>query len=103
MIQRRRITLVAASAPTHFVEHTPTAILVRQVFRAIAEFEKATTVVKLAAARCTVAACETKLRLIRILLRSETRHIEVRPSLYGVNQSATGEAHDVQWMKAPPR
>jgi hypothetical protein len=81
------VTLVAASAPTHFVEDTPTAILVRQVFGVIAEFEKATTVVKLAAARCTVAAYETKLRLIRILLRSETRHIEVRPSLYGVNQT----------------
>ena len=81
------VTLVAASAPTHFVEDTPTAILVRQVFRAIAEFEKATTVAKLAAARCAVAAYETKLRLIRILLRSETRHIEVRPSLYGVNQT----------------
>ena len=50
------VTLVAASAPTHFVEDTPTAILVRQVFGAIAEFKKAATVAKLAAARCTVAA-----------------------------------------------
>jgi DNA invertase Pin-like site-specific DNA recombinase len=38
------VTLFAASAPTHFVEDTPTAILVRQVFGAIAEFEKATIV-----------------------------------------------------------
>jgi DNA invertase Pin-like site-specific DNA recombinase len=45
------VTLVAASAPTHFVEDTPTAILVGQVFGAIAEFEKATTVAELAAAR----------------------------------------------------
>ena len=45
------ISLVAASAPTHFIEDTPTAILVRQVLGAIAEFEKTTLVAKLAAAR----------------------------------------------------
>jgi DNA invertase Pin-like site-specific DNA recombinase len=51
MLKARGITLVAASAPTHFVEDTPTAILVRQVLGAIAEFEKTTLVAKLAAAR----------------------------------------------------
>jgi DNA invertase Pin-like site-specific DNA recombinase len=51
MLKTRGITLVAASAPTHFVEDTPTAILVRQVLGAIAEFEKTTLVAKLAAAR----------------------------------------------------
>src|SRR6185437_1596662 len=40
-----------ASAPDFFTEDTPTAILVRQVLGAIAEFEKASTVAKLAAAR----------------------------------------------------
>jgi hypothetical protein len=34
----RGITVVAASAPAHFVEDTPTAILVRQALGAIAEF-----------------------------------------------------------------
>ena len=47
----RGVTLIAASAPMHFVEDTPTAILVRQVLGAIAEFEKTTLVAKLAAAR----------------------------------------------------
>ena len=51
MLKARGITLVAASAPTHFVEDTPTAILVRQVLGAIAEFEKTILVAKLAAAR----------------------------------------------------
>ena len=51
MLKARGVTLVAASAPTHFVEDTPTAILVRQVLGAIAEFEKTTLVAKLAAAR----------------------------------------------------
>jgi DNA invertase Pin-like site-specific DNA recombinase len=51
MLKAKGVTLVAASAPTHFVEETPTAILVRQVLGAIAEFEKTTLVAKLAAAR----------------------------------------------------
>jgi DNA invertase Pin-like site-specific DNA recombinase len=45
------ISLVAASAPAHFIEDTPTAVLVRQVLGAIAEFENTTLVAKLAAAR----------------------------------------------------
>ena len=45
------VTLIPASAPDHFIEDTPTATLVRQVLGAIAEFEKATLVAKLRAAR----------------------------------------------------
>jgi len=48
MLKSRGVTLIAASAPTFFVEDTPTAILVRQVLGAVAEFEKATLVAKLA-------------------------------------------------------
>ena len=45
------IMLIAATAPDFFTEDTPTAVLVRQVLGAIAEFDRATTVAKLAAAR----------------------------------------------------
>jgi DNA invertase Pin-like site-specific DNA recombinase len=51
MLNAKRVTLIAASAPTFFLEDTPTAVLVRQVLGAVAQFEKATTVAKLAAAR----------------------------------------------------
>jgi DNA invertase Pin-like site-specific DNA recombinase len=51
MLKVNGISLIAASAPTFFVEDTPTAVLVRQVLGAVAQFEKATTVAKLAAAR----------------------------------------------------
>jgi DNA invertase Pin-like site-specific DNA recombinase len=51
MLKAKGVTLVAASAPLHFVEDTPTAVLVRQVLGAVAEFEKTTSVAKLAAAR----------------------------------------------------
>jgi hypothetical protein len=49
MLKAKGISLAAASAPTHFIEETATAVLVRQVLGAIAEFEKTTLVAKLAA------------------------------------------------------
>ena len=51
LLKANGISLIAASAPTHFVEDTPTANLVRQALGAVAEFEKTTLVAKLAAAR----------------------------------------------------
>jgi DNA invertase Pin-like site-specific DNA recombinase len=51
MLKAKGISLIAASAPTFFLEDTPTAVLVRQVQGAIAQFEKAGLVAKLAAAR----------------------------------------------------
>ena len=45
------VTLFPATAPDFFVEDTPTAVLVRQVLGAIAQFEEASLVAKLKAAR----------------------------------------------------
>jgi len=45
------VTLIPTSSPDFFIEDTPTAVLVRQVLGAIAQFEKATRVAKLRAAR----------------------------------------------------
>jgi DNA invertase Pin-like site-specific DNA recombinase len=45
------VALVPASAPDFFLEDTPTAVLVRQVLGAIAQFDKATIIAKLRAAR----------------------------------------------------
>jgi DNA invertase Pin-like site-specific DNA recombinase len=50
-LRRLGVTLVPATAPDFFIEDTPTAVLVRQVLGAIAQFDKATTVAKLKAAR----------------------------------------------------
>jgi DNA invertase Pin-like site-specific DNA recombinase len=50
-LRKLGVTLIPASAPDHFLEDTPTAVLVRQVLGAIAQFEKAATVAKLKAAR----------------------------------------------------
>lgn len=45
------VELVPTTAPDFFTEDTPTAVLVRQVLGAISEFEKASLVAKLRAAR----------------------------------------------------
>jgi DNA invertase Pin-like site-specific DNA recombinase len=51
MLKGLGISIIPASAPDFFTEDTPTAVLVRQVLGAIAQFEKASAVAKLAAAR----------------------------------------------------
>ncbi len=47
------IALIPTTAPDFFTDDTPTAVLVRQVLGAIAQFEKASLVAKLAAGRKT--------------------------------------------------
>ena len=51
MLKGLSISIIPASAPDFFTADTPTAVLVRQVLGAIAQFEKASAVAKLAAAR----------------------------------------------------
>jgi DNA invertase Pin-like site-specific DNA recombinase len=65
---------VPASAPDHFTEDTPTAILVRQVLGAIAQFDKATLVAKLKAARDRKRARTGK-------CGGRRSHAELRPSV----------------------
>jgi DNA invertase Pin-like site-specific DNA recombinase len=50
-LRKLGVTLIPATAPDFFTEDTPTATMVRQMLGAIAQFEKATTVAKLKAAR----------------------------------------------------
>jgi DNA invertase Pin-like site-specific DNA recombinase len=50
-LRKLGVTLIPATAPDFFTEDTPTAVLVRQVLGAIAQFDKATSVAKLKAAR----------------------------------------------------
>jgi DNA invertase Pin-like site-specific DNA recombinase len=50
-LKKLGVSLIPATAPDFFTEDTPTAVLVRQVLGAIAQFEKASLVAKLKAAR----------------------------------------------------
>jgi DNA invertase Pin-like site-specific DNA recombinase len=75
MLKARGVTLIAASAPTFFVEDTPTAVLVRQVLGAVAQFEKATLVAKLAAAR------RRKRMATGKKVEGRKSHVEKRPEI----------------------
>jgi DNA invertase Pin-like site-specific DNA recombinase len=50
-LQAAGIVLIAADSPDQFVEETPTAVLIRQILGAVAQFDKAMTVAKLKGAR----------------------------------------------------
>jgi DNA invertase Pin-like site-specific DNA recombinase len=50
-LQADGIGLIAADAPDQFVDDTPTAVLIRQILGAVAQFDKAMTVAKLRGAR----------------------------------------------------
>jgi DNA invertase Pin-like site-specific DNA recombinase len=51
LLQRNGIELIPVDAPTYFADPTPTAVMVRQIIGAVAQFEKAQLVHKLKAAR----------------------------------------------------
>ena len=50
-LQRLGVELIPADAPDHFREDSPTAVMVRQILGAVAQFEKASLVAKLKGAR----------------------------------------------------
>lgn len=51
MLKKRGVELIPVDCPTHFLEETPTAVFVRQVMGAHAQFEKTSLVDKLRVAR----------------------------------------------------
>ena len=51
MLSERGIALVAVDSPDSFLADTPTAVMVRQILGAVAQFDKAMTVAKLRGAR----------------------------------------------------
>jgi DNA invertase Pin-like site-specific DNA recombinase len=57
-LQRLSVELIAVDSPDAFLDDTPTAVLIRPVLGAVAQFEKANFVAKLAAARKRVATAE---------------------------------------------
>jgi DNA invertase Pin-like site-specific DNA recombinase len=74
-LQAEGITLIAADAPDQFVDDTPTAVLIRQILGAVAQFDKAMTVAKLRGAR------ERKRRKTRGKGESRKSYAEANPEL----------------------
>jgi DNA invertase Pin-like site-specific DNA recombinase len=75
MLKAKGIALIAASSPQHFIEETPTAVLVRQVLGAIAQFDKTSLVAKLAAAR------NRKRKATGGKVEGRKSHLEERPEV----------------------
>jgi DNA invertase Pin-like site-specific DNA recombinase len=50
-LKEQGIDLIAVDSPTSFLDDTPTAVLIRQILGAVAQFEKAALVARLSAAR----------------------------------------------------
>lgn len=74
MLKDMGIALIPATAPDFFTADTPTAVLVRQVLGAIAQFDKASTVAKLAAAR-------KRRREVTGKCEGRKSHAELRPEV----------------------
>lgn len=74
LLKKLGVELVAVNAPDFFLEDTPTAVLIRQVLGAIAQFDKANLVAKLASGRrrkkARVGKCEGR-----------KAHAEIRPDV----------------------
>ncbi len=66
MLKARGVTLVAAPAPTHFVEDTPTAILVRQVLLRWARSNS-----------CCPSSVRARLRVLRAIRHTSARRSSV--------------------------
>ena len=74
MLRGLGIELIAADSPDSFVDDTPTAIMVRQILGAVAQFEKAALVAKLKGARARVKAEKGK-------CEGRKSHAEKRPEV----------------------
>jgi len=69
------IALIAADSPDQFVDETPTAVLIRQILGAVAQFDKAMTVAKLRGAR------ERKRRKTGLKVEGRKSYAEANPTL----------------------
>ena len=69
------VTLIAADSPDQFVDETPTAVLIRQILGAVAQFDKAMTVAKLRGAR------ERKRRKTGEKVEGRKSYAEVNPEM----------------------
>jgi DNA invertase Pin-like site-specific DNA recombinase len=89
MLKGLGIDLIPASAPDFFLEDTPTAVLVRQVLGAIAQFEKASTVAKLKAARDRKRARDGK-------CEGRKSHAEINPELVALVKETGGRPWSIR-------
>ena len=84
-LQEEGITLIAADKPDSFVDDTPTAVLVRQILGAVAQFDKTMTVAKLRGAR------ERKRRKTGAKVEGRKSLAEKRPKAVALARELSGQ------------
>jgi len=94
------VALVPASAPDFFLEDTPTAVLVRQVLGAIAQFDKATTVAKLKAARERARVKKGKCEGRKSYAERDPVLVAVAKELSAQRQPGSVRAPSLRWIAA---
>jgi DNA invertase Pin-like site-specific DNA recombinase len=96
LLKARGIELIPVDAPEHFQDETPTAIMVRQILGAVAQFEKVSLVQKLRHARERVRAeagrCEGRKPVPEAVVREAKRLARRSPK--------TGEVRSLQAVAA---
>jgi len=93
------ITLIAVDSPNSFVDDTPTAVLIRQVFGAVAQFDKAMTVAKLKGARDRKRATGVKVEGRKNYLERDPEMVALARRLYRRNPR-TGERRSLREIAA---
>jgi DNA invertase Pin-like site-specific DNA recombinase len=96
LLKARGIDLIPVDAPEHFTDETPTAVMVRQILGAVAQFEKAGLVQKLRHARerkrAETGRCEGRKPVPEDVVREAKRLARKSPK--------TGEARSLRQIAA---
>ena len=87
MLQAQGIALVAVDSPESFLDETPTAVLIRQILGAVAQFDKAMTVAKLRGARERKRAATGKCEGRKSLAETQPEVVALARKLYRKNPS----------------
>src|SRR3954471_13876848 len=96
LLKARGIDLVTVDAPDHFRDETPTAVMVRQILGAVAQFEKAGLVQKLRHARDSKSAALGR----RVEGRKPVPEAVVREAKRLARKSPkTGETRFLRWIE----
>src|SRR4051794_9623519 len=86
LLKTRGVELIPVDAPDHFLDETPTAVMVRQILGAVAQFEKAALVQKLRHARerkrAETGRCEGRKPVPEAVVREAKRLARVNPKTH---------------------
>jgi len=95
LLQSKGINLVAVDSPESFLDDTPTAVMIRQILGAVAQFDKAMTVAKLRGARDRVRRQRGKCEGRKGLAESQPDLVALARKLYRRNP-VTGERRSMR-------